>query len=1314
MNSVEASHETGSSEITKRSCSRNNRRSSPSFNGNFDFQQLEPRQLLAIAGVPIANFNAGVTGSQPGWEFLWNAPNNWSSQSVGNLTTGSIDEVSSYRPLVKNSESGFWTANGLSSPSKYPANFVKLGAIGGAPGAEAIPSGFDRYSIASFTIDRSGMYSISDSRFSLANNSVDGAEVRVHVNGEPLILEKRIDRSNATIANETTNFDTTLGYLGKGDKVYVAFGAGNNQIRDFFFTDFTIFRTSTEIEVANFGDEFQTGSTPARWDYLWNAPAGWSSNNSIGDLNSGSINDPSSFLPLRSSAATGIWTADGDSNGTNNAPSNFLRLGKGFGVPGAPANLYVQAEQSTSSLQSVPFQQNFLDRYAIAAYSVANSGHYSITDSFIKTVNQTNSDGVEIRVFVNDDPFLLSERSVGGHQLSFDTSLGFLAAGDTIYVAYGALTSQNLDFFRSDFSVTRIVPRVEPLRAIPNTTDFFVPAANPNDNFVQIGEAIADARKYQEDNPGTAVEIHLQPNQTYRITPTDTNRFSAYILGDYYNGDVLYLAENIVFNGHGSTILIDGPTFGFMEIDHGKNIIIKDLEIDYVTLPFTQGTITSINTTANTIDLRIDASFAGSNFPSPLAPQFNGYSRPDFHLWGYAVKPNVPGQLTDGSYWHYATQFDDIVELGNGVFRMPLHITDGLKVSDRFVLQSRYSSAGTFSIYHESEQISFIGVTAYSGPGTFVAGNFNSAVNVIDSAVAIKPGRLKSINADAVHAQSFRVGPWIENSKFDGVGDDVTNFYTTPFAVLSQSLDRRTFVFGNLNTGGNEPADSSNHLPFEPSFDVGDQLTFYQTSSGEILGDARVTDVQFASGRVTSVTLDQPIRGSSIEPKGLGSGNDTYLDDTTVYNNSLSSGFFIQGSEFKNSRRFGTYLMANRGQIVDSVFSGLSDQAIAGHNESSWPLGLFASDILIQGNRFAGNGFSAPYQTDPQYTGTISFNMDRYTPNSANNLVDRNETPFSNIFILDNVITDWRKAAISVRNSKNVTISGNEISSSLRHSAVDREFTNQNTAIKVAWSDDIFVGNNQISGLGQIAGFVETRLDLDEQVTNLVEAGSVKVSNEDLVKSNSFDETTGRVAADQSVLGQNTIAIGANNNVQGRVGSGVEFDGQDDFAFSLDKSALVDKTNRTVALWIRPTNVADASRKQVIYEDGSVNSGQNIYILAGKIYFGSWESATSPGEWMSSSVVANQWQHVALTISETGQMRAFLNGREVGSSTFSSIASPQNSFVGFGAADPNGTRFHDGLSAVSRYSSHYLGRMDEVRIYNRTLNSVEIASLALS
>ena len=46
-----------------------------------------------------------------------------------------------------------------------------------------------------------------------------------------------------------------------------------------------------------------------------------------------------------------------------------------------------------------------LIRYAIASFTISNSGLYAITNSFLRTLSETNIDGVEVRVFVNDgDP----------------------------------------------------------------------------------------------------------------------------------------------------------------------------------------------------------------------------------------------------------------------------------------------------------------------------------------------------------------------------------------------------------------------------------------------------------------------------------------------------------------------------------------------------------------------------------------------------------------------------------------------------------------------------------------------------------------------------------------------------------------------------------------------------------------------------------------------------------------------------------------------------------------------------------------------
>ena len=321
----------------------------------------------------------------PAGSISGNAPQNWSTQSTGLAATGSIEDLTSFRPLSRNPETGYWTPDGDAvGVNSYPANFLKLGLAGGVPGAptpltqgQGNPSqqsvqNFDRYAIVAFEVDRTAMYAISDSRFSLAGPSFDGAEVRVFVDAQSAIINKRIQQAGPD-TSDTTNFDTSLGLLPKGSKVYVAFGAVDNQVRDFFRFDFTIYRTSTEITVADYVDDFDSATTADGWQYLWNAPEQWEANSALGDLGSGAITDTGSLTPLRSTGS-GIWTADGDANGMNNGPANFLRLGKGFGIPGTPAGIYTLENQASTTIR---YQQNQQDRFAVAGFTIENSGSYA-------------------------------------------------------------------------------------------------------------------------------------------------------------------------------------------------------------------------------------------------------------------------------------------------------------------------------------------------------------------------------------------------------------------------------------------------------------------------------------------------------------------------------------------------------------------------------------------------------------------------------------------------------------------------------------------------------------------------------------------------------------------------------------------------------------------------------------------------------------------------------------------------------------------------------------------------------------------------
>ena len=155
-------------------------------------------------------------------------------------------------------------------------------------------------------------------------------------------------------------------------------------------------------------------------------------------------------------------------------------------------------------------------------------------------------------------------------------------------------------------------------------------------------------------------------------------------------------------------------------------------------------------------------------------------------------------------------------------------------------------------------------------------------------------------------------------------------------------------------------------------------MQFFDPVKGEVIQEARIASVGQTIERdgvtMVKLTFDQPIDSAArpyIESDVEGFGN-----DTQIFNRDLSKNFLVQGSQFRNTRRYGTFLMSENVQIVDSLYSGLSDAAIAGHNEASWPLGNLPSDVLIQNNRFNSIGFSREYLSQDYATGVISFQID--------------------------------------------------------------------------------------------------------------------------------------------------------------------------------------------------------------------------------------------------------------------------------------------------------------------------------------------------
>ncbi|MEA2068576.1 MAG: hypothetical protein U9P12_05195, partial [Verrucomicrobiota bacterium] len=173
--------------------------------------------------------------------------------------------------------------------------------------------------------------------------------------------------------------------------------------------------------VAGYRADFQVGTMPSGWSYLWNE--------------NGSITNPADFVFLETDVlSTNEWQTDGANPGRPD--------------PGQGGHLRL-TDVGVCSGQTEP------DAYAIAGFATQASGRHFLTDSWV-VLNSTNSSGVELRVFVdNEVPLLVETIATAGQTNHFEMDLGLLAPGDTVYVALGPGADPVNDFCQWDFSIGR-------------------------------------------------------------------------------------------------------------------------------------------------------------------------------------------------------------------------------------------------------------------------------------------------------------------------------------------------------------------------------------------------------------------------------------------------------------------------------------------------------------------------------------------------------------------------------------------------------------------------------------------------------------------------------------------------------------------------------------------------------------------------------------------------------------------------------------------------------------------------------------------
>ena len=520
------------------------------------------------------------------------------------------------------------------------------------------------------------------------------------------------------------------------------------------------------------------------------------------------------------------------------------------------------------------------------------------------------------------------------------------------------------------------------LRISPPDETIHVALKEPGEALPALRAALSKAADFSR--LGRSVRI-IVPKGDYSLTPGTPTEM------DVFGRECLLLrgASNIVVDFGGSHFGIKRWGTAFTRMDQCQDITLMNATVDWdEEIPFTQAKVTAKDDTAGKITVRVEDGFA--EFDAPHLLRGEGFV--------LVMHPSIPGRMKAGTPIHF--DFDkNPNKKGNRLWEFGFVGKGKLQyfdIGDRIIKFARGHGAQSLCDSHNSERVTYYGITSYAtGGGGHYTSFSDSELAILHCKELIKEGRWFGGNADGVHAKANRIGPWIEDLVVDGIGDDSIAFYTRPAKIHVPHLNGnpRVFLFHD---------DAFNLEP-------GNEVVFFNPRKGVYFSEAIVKESSVEGG-YHRVVFDRDI------PMPEKTGPDLKLTDQ-VWNRSKSCGdFMVRNCRLTNVRRFGVVFRAMRGVVENNYIEGTSSSGIISLNEPYWPNGPRSSDILIQNNTIKNSCFDLTHPF-----GSIAILLNKY-PGVAGE-----GSGSCNLLLRNNTIIDWHKHAIQISGARNVLLENNKI-----------------------------------------------------------------------------------------------------------------------------------------------------------------------------------------------------------------------------------------------------------------------------------------------
>jgi uncharacterized membrane protein YeiH len=195
-----------------------------------------------------------------------------------------------------------------------------------------------------------------------------------------------------------------------------------------------------------------------------------------------------------------------------------------------------------------------------------------------------------------------------------------------------------------------------------------------------------------------------------------------------------------------------------------------------------------------------------------------------------------------------------------------------------------------------------------------------------------------------------------------------------------------------------------------------------------------------------------------------------------------------------------------------------------------------------------------------------------------------------------------------------------------------------------------------------------------------------------------MDEATGTSIVDWAGNSLTGTISGATRTGAGKFGGALSFDGVNDLVTIADSNLLDFTTGMTVEAWVFPTATGGGSWHNVLIKERTGGEVYNLYSNADTnaptLYIVRSAQPDAPLDVRGTGqLTVNTWTHLAVTF-DNATLRLYVNGALAGTRA---AAGPLLSSAG-------ALR----LGGNSIWGEYFAGRIDEVRLYNRSLSGTEI------